>query len=223
MSAYLLASGYFLGWWILMWVKLKDKSELLVASGIGAVLGPLVQLMHTADWWQPNYSCGQCLVHIEDVIFGWTVAGLAAVIYNFLIEKGERPDKKLQGKWGYLAIIILSSFAVSFGLFYIFRIHSFISVILASFLISLQIGGVRKDLVRPMVISGLLMMVLAYPFYLAGNLAIPGWIEKEWRLERLSGYRIGIVPVEELVWFFWTGVIFSCFWELIRGVRFRKV
>ena len=66
------------------------------------------------------------------------------------------------------------------------------------------------------------MCILGIPFYVIGLVFDPNWIENEWFLEELSGIFIWKIPIEELVWFFMTGLSFSAIWEMWWNVRFLK-
>jgi len=73
---YFYASLYFLALWIFFFFYKTNKYEQIVWSLVGIFLGPIVQLSHTIDWWNPNYLNNLSMIHLEDILFGFSVCGI---------------------------------------------------------------------------------------------------------------------------------------------------
>lgn len=78
----------------------------------------------------------------------------------------------------------------------------------------------RKDLFLNALLSGILMMLVSMPtLYYSSMLLSPGWIEKIWLWNNLSGIRITGIPIEDLVFYFLMGFIIGPFYEYSRGAK----
>ena len=121
----------------------------------------------------------------------------------------------------YAGVLAVLTAALIFVPFFVWRIHSFWTSVGGAVFGALGIAQKRADLLKPMLVSGLVMVLLALPFYWLGLQTNPNAIQEEWLLENLSGIFIWRLPIEELAWFFMVGFGFSAFWEMAAGVRYR--
>jgi len=83
-------------------------------------------------------------------------------------------------------------------------------------------GIKRHDLLLSMLVSGLLVTTIAIPFYIFALQIHPTWFQEQWFLNSLSGITIWNIPIEELAWYFLTGLTFSALWEFVFGMKFIK-
>jgi hypothetical protein len=220
---YLIASYYLLMGWLFLLFYRGNKREQIAWSGVGVILGPLVEQMHLRDWWMPKFVCQNCAVHIEDLIFGLSVAGITGVIYNDLWVKKETRENYKKINWKYIVILGTTGMTLAFIPYLIWGINSFYTVTGSALYLAAGITIKRPDLFKSMIMSGLMMMLIALPFYGIGLGLNPNWIQEEWRVSNLSGIYLWKIPIEELIWFFGIGLGFSGFWEMMTGIRFRKV
>ena len=71
----------------------------------------------------------------------------------------------------------------------------------------------RPDLIRLIIVSGLMFTGLYFAFFLAFNAVYPGYLDQVWNLGALSGVMILGVPLEEVVFALAYGLIVACFAE----------
>ncbi len=221
LNPYFLGSLYFLCvWLVILFLNKNDRKEQFLMSLAGALLGPFVQIMHLTDWWAPKFLFANN-PHIEDIIFGFAVGGIVAVAYNVFFVKKYAHTRNSQNPSHYyiILLVILSMFAL-FGLFYFFNIHSFWSSIISCSIMFLFVAIKRHDLIVTMFVSGIIIMILAWPAYIIGLQMNPNWIESEWALTQLSGLRFFEIPVEEFIWFFFVGLGASAIYELVFSIRY---
>ncbi len=217
-----MGSIYFLLWWfVLFFFGKKCRKEIFLMSIIGLVFAPMVQYMHLIDWWSPVFI-HKTFLHIEDLIFGFSIVGISTSLYHVFVNSHEKKYKKLIPSKKYeLVMWILGTFLL-FGLFFVFRVHSFwTSIIALIFTFTLTIIK-RHDLLMPMLLSGIFLTIIATPFYLYALYINPMWINQEWFVESLSGYGFWGIPIEELSWYFFIGLSFSALWEFMNGLVFIK-
>lgn len=213
---------YFFLWWLLFFLWNRNiRTEMIFMSLVGLVFGPLVQFMHLKDWWSPNLILAGP-VNPEDLLFGFAVGGVSAVIYQAIRSIRERRVQSLMPPvWHKLSMLIVGLFLL-FGLFYFFDIHSFWTSIIA---LSATVGLIllrRRDLAFLMASSAVLITLIAIPFYIFALWINPFWFEQEWFMHNLSGFQLLRIPLEELAWYFFIGLAFSALWEFQNGLKLIK-
>ncbi len=216
---YIVSSLLYFLIWLFLFVRRKDlrKGMLLlsVAFGIAAVL---TEEMFSQDWWRPEMFTGTP-IGIEDFLFGFSVAGIAAVLYKELyglrLKNGAETAGAGKGRRFLLA------FAVLFlTLFYVLKLGSFYSAILAYAAGIFFIVSHRKDLIRESVVNGILLLILSSAIYYVLFLIYPNYIEKLWYLGD-NWYSILIlgIPLKEYLFFFLTGAFIGPLYEFIRDKK----
>ena len=215
--SYLIADLVLLVIWFVLFFWRKDvRKEMLYISIIFGFVGLLVEPIFLKDWWNP-LTITTTMIGFEDFLFGFTFAGIASVIYSVIFKKRVRikkvnKKKEFKRNKNYL---ILSAFLVGlfFSSFYILKLNSFYSSIIA-FIIPLTIIWIkRKDLIINSITSGLLLMIIVCIWFWIPELITPEWINTHWFLENLSGITILKVPLEDLIWSFLAGAFIGPLYE----------
>ena len=219
--AYLLGNIFFLLVWIILFICRRDlRRKILIMSLVVAPMGPLSQLFYLRDYWQPQLFNGW-LIGIEDLLFGFAIGGIAAVIYEELFgKKYMKRHLSAHPKWMFgvalfgVAWMYVGSMVLSFNSIYV-SIFGFL-IIGASILFT------RHDLLKDAFFSGLLVGALMLVFYLVFAYLFDGVIQKWWMLKNISGILILGAPLEELMWGFGWGFVAGPAYEFINGLRFKK-
>ncbi len=80
----------------------------------------------------------------------------------------------------------------------------------------------RQDLILNGLLSGALMALFSlFPYYLIILLA-PSWVATTYDFSHLSGVLVTGIPIEELVFWFLTGLVFGPFYEYWQCEYLRK-
>lgn len=220
---YIWLAVYFLLWWFFLYFWKKEyRKEMFVVGILGLFSGPLVQITHLKDWWQPLFLYNNFPLKIEDLIFGFSIAGVGAVIYQEIRGLKEKKIKKLTPSIFTNFIFILTPFALFFSLFYFFGVHSFWTSVISLTMMALFVVKKRIDLFHSMILSGVFLTIIAFVFYTIALSINPAWFEQEWFLDRLSGIFVFSIPIEELVWYFFAGLTLSAIWEFVNGLKFTQ-
>jgi hypothetical protein len=218
---YLSGSLYLLAiWFVIFFLNKKDKKEQILMGLPGLIIGPLVEKMHLNDWWHPSFIFNTP-IKIEDLIFGFSVAGIISVGYETILRKEQWVYRRKKTSIKYLILLCIVFILILFGP-YLLGLSSFWTSVFSTLMGALLILRKRQDLLPSMLASGLLMVIIAVPAYLVGLMVNPNWIQDEWYLDKLSGIYIYKIPIEELIWFFMVGFGMSAIWELRYGVKFIK-
>lgn len=82
-------------------------------------------------------------------------------------------------------------------------------------------GGVLAVLYTIVFRQGLerVQVVPSLPFYWLMEAVLPGFIEASWYLNRLSGVLLLHIPLEDLVWYLYTGALWGIYYKFYAGLR----
>lgn len=72
---------FLLVWIILFTIRPYLRKEMLIMSLIVAPMGPISEIFYLRDYWRPETFNG-LLIGVEDLLFGFTIGGITAVIYE---------------------------------------------------------------------------------------------------------------------------------------------
>lgn len=219
--AYLVGCSFFLFIWLLLFFFRKDlRKEILTMSFLIAPFGLIGQIFYLRDYWQPQTVTGWSL-GFEDLLFAFSIGGVGAVVYEEILGKkfSQRRLKKYP-YWMLLVIFLGLSWMIIGNI--ILKFNS-IYVSTSVFLIfGVLMVTIRQDLIRNAFVSGVLVGLLMFFFYLLYLPLHPGIIEKFWRLKNISGIFFLGVPLEELMWGFGWGFVAGPLYEFINGLQFKE-
>lgn len=174
----------------------RPMIEMSLLFGIGGIAA---QIVYAEDWWSPD-NLTHTMIGIEDYLFGFFAGGAAGFAYEVLFSKrlSDRNKPKPAFSFRYLGSLLMLLF---FGLYYATDLHSFVPTILAFGIPTLLLLTMRPDLIGNSLFVALFSIFLSYCFIGVPELVTPGWVEATWKFDKLSGIRIGVVPMEDFVWF----------------------
>ena len=222
---YLIGSLFVISIWLVLFWRRKDtRKEMLLLSSIIGISGLLLEyFIWTKDWWRP-ITFRNTIIGIEDLLFGFGIGGIAAVVYEEIFKQKLR---KIRGKKCLTLFQVTSFIGVSILLgvicFYYFELNSFISSILSMFIPTLVIWYLRKDLIVDSVFTAFILLIITFVGFGFMNLIDPGFIYKWWLFEYLSGIIIWGVPVEDIIWFFAVGLFVAPFYEFWQCKSFINI
>lgn len=203
--------------WLVFFLHRKDtRKEILTISLIFGIIGVLVESVYIKDWWRPLTITGTP-IGIENFLFGFAVGGVASIVYEHLFNKRVKIKKetKIRKQKRILNLLIaIGLLAIIFSIcFFIIRLNSFISTIIAFLTPTLIIYIKRKDLIKNSLLSGLATLILAIIGYHLLNIITPGFFEKFWLFKNINHIFFLGIPLEEIVWFFLAGVAIGPLYE----------
>ena len=214
----LVGAGIFLVIWLVLFLyRKKFRKEMLIMGLLVAPLGPLSKLFYSREYWDPSYLFTFFGIGLEEVLLGFFIGGIAAVIYEKLfIKKFERTKKEP----GYNMIILAIT---GLALFIVLNLFFKISSVYASSIGFIAIGSIilikRRDLIKNAIMSGVLVSLVLFIFYLIYMAIYPNIILDWFQLEKISGILILGIPLEELIWGFSWGFLVGPFYEFWQGKR----
>ncbi len=216
------SSAFLLPWVLLYRLFLQHRPVMWRASLFMLPFG-LTEPIFVPEYWNPPslFELAQKTgFDIESFIFSFAIGGIAAVLYNIIMHKRievfsvtERHHNR--HRWHGLAIVLPF---VLFPILYFLPwnpIHAGIAAML--------LGAIAKFLCRPdlksnTLVGGILFLTFYTIFLLGLKWSAPGYIEQVWNFKALTGVQIYGLPLEELLFGFsfglmWTGIYEHFTWK----------
>ncbi|MBI4050374.1 MAG: hypothetical protein HY396_00135 [Candidatus Doudnabacteria bacterium] len=157
-------------------------------------------------------------ISLEDLLFGFFLAGIAGVVFEILERKKLRriPTRKNNR---HLASILVF-FLLFFGLEFIFPHVTIYNHIIALITGAVIVGAQRRDLIPQIVFSGLVFTVFyVLLFYVSDFLYNDILYATNYNLQNLFGIYLFGMPIEEMVFAFGVGAFASAIYEYLRGYK----
>ncbi|OGF27161.1 hypothetical protein A2331_00205 [Candidatus Falkowbacteria bacterium RIFOXYB2_FULL_34_18] len=220
---YFIGALLFFVYWLYFWIRFGDnRRQMIVFSIVFAILGPISGIAwFTKDWWYPDTILGY-RTGIEDILLGFSNGGVASVVFLFFYQEKENINTKINIFKGFFPLILI--ILVTTVVFIFTPINSFYSNCFGIVVALAYVFWRRPDLFRISLLSGILMMIISAPIYLLLVYISPGWVERTWMLDKLSGIVWLGAPIEDLIWYFFVGASISTMYPYLSGQRyiFRK-
>ena len=228
-ETYLALTIPFIIFWIgfLIFSK-KTRKEQLIMSLLFLPLGPLSEILYFKDYWLPKsifpLSFFSLTIFPEDLIFGFCIAGIGAVVYEVFLGKRLQAIKT-QNHIGLLVILIIAA-VVTLPL-WLWGMNSIFTTSIGFIVVALLIIAQRKDLLMHSLISGLGVMIIMFISYIllfkfvvanTDELYKQGWL--------IYGTKYGKtfwnVPLTEMIWGFSWGMMIGPLYEFMKKVGHIK-
>ena len=221
---WLIWSSAFLCPWMILYLVSKPQRRIKMwwASVFMAPFG-LTEPLFVPEYWSPPslFELAQRTgFDVESIIFSFAIGGIAAVLYNAITRKRLKPVSpherhSARHRWHRWALA--APFA-SFAILYFLPWNPIYAGIAAMALGAVAAVLCRPDLAPNTLIGGVLFLALYTIFLLGLKWSAPGYIEQVWNLPALSGVLIYGLPLEELLFGFsfglvWTGIYEHFTWK----------
>lgn len=224
---WLIWSSAFLIPWILVYILFPVHRRAMLWASLFTMPFGLTEPLFVPEYWSPPSLFDLAIntgFDIESLIFCFGIGGIGAVFYNLVASRSYQPVSHCERKSSlhrhhYKALA--APFVVFIPLYFLPWNPIYPSIV------AMLVGVVatmlcRPDLKRKSWIGGVLFL-LYYAIFLAGlEWSAPGYIDRVWNLEALSGISIGFMPLEELLFaisfgMYWSGVYEHFTWRKAAG------
>ncbi len=213
--------------WLVIFILKPDlRREMLWVSFFTALTGFAEPIFVPRYWNPPSLFNLTAKTHldIESVVFSWGTGGIGSVLYEVLLNlrhnKMGDAEKRVERRWIHFTSLV--SMPVVFGfLTFMTRLNPIYCVSIALFVGAVLAVICRPDLAWNSLVGGLMFMGLYFTLFFLVTLAFPTFINA-WNLSALSGVIILGVPLEELMFAFTFGMMWSGVYEHIKHYSLRK-
>jgi hypothetical protein len=213
-------------WLVIFGVRQPLRKKMLVVSAVTSLMGFLEPVFIPAYWTPSSLFdlASKTRFDIESFIFLFAVGGIASVLYEAILggELRRVSGTKMYDRRRSLHLAsILSTPIIFLLLLGLTRLNPIYSISLALFVGSVATTMCRPDLTKNTWVGGLLFAGLYFVFFFLTTLAFPGFVDS-WNLSALSGILIFNVPLEEIMFAFTFGMLWSSSYEHILGYRLTR-
>lgn len=207
--------------WAFFFFSLSLKTErknMLVVSFWTSLLG-LTEPLFVPEYWNPMTLFNLARrtgFDLESLIFCFAIGGIAFVLYGLIFKTGHQ---QTTAEYRHLKVhryhrVALFSAPIIFVVLFIFsNLNPIYSGILAMLVGGLATWYCRPDLKKKMFISAFIFFFLYLFYFLILNTISPGYVEEVWNLKAISGILIIGIPLEELMFAFAFGFLWSSIYE----------
>ncbi len=229
MTAFLLTSlVLFIVWLAFLLFSNETRREQVTMSIVGLVISPGILILAINDY-RNVLTDSQSIIGIEDLLFAFSLFGIAAVIYQALVGRhvhklrGSNYEIHHAGHWiGHLILVLgLWAFA-SLLLLFVFSLSSIHALIVGGLLVGMYIIADRHDLLMNALLSGLFMAALIFVteqiFFVR---LFPMDAAALWQWDSISTFIVGGVPLEEIMWAAVVGFTVGPLYEWLRRYEVR--
>ena len=215
---WLLWSSAFLLPWALLYASFPQHRIAMRRASVFMAAFGLTEPLFVPEYWNPPSLfelARRTGFDIESIIYSFAIGGIAAVLYNVILHKRVEvvsPDDRHRWRHRWHPRALAAPF-VLFPLLYFLPWNPIYAGIAA------MVGGAsaslfcRPDLKSNTLLGGVLFLVLYATFLLGLKWSAPGYIEQVWNLKALSGIVISGVPIEELMFGFAFGLVWTGLYE----------
>jgi hypothetical protein len=215
---YLVWSLILLSLWGGVFLFSPDREKMIRMSLGTAPLGLSEPLFYPEYWFPPTvFDLGaRTGFDIESIVFSFAVGGLASSVYGLwrrdkreTLTASERHHNR--HRFHYLA---LGAPVVCFlALEWLTTLNTIYTASLSLLAGSAGTIVCRPDLLKRVVKGGVIFTVVYFLFFSAMNLSHPDYVRLYWNHAQISGLSILGIPVEELMFAFTFGSMWSGFYE----------
>ena len=219
--SYLGYSLIFLLVWAVFYILRPDlRRRMLIFSLIIMPLGPLSEFWFLKDYWRRPTITGYP-ISVEDAIFSFAIGGIAYSIYKVFFNMSVVEGHDLPRAWLVIAFVIIIILPL-FILTDLLHINSIFSSTFSLFLIAVLTWILRPDLLKPSIVSGILVVILFFLVYKGMQVIFPSAIEYWCMGCNPLGLRISGINIEELLWDFSWGLAGGTMVEAVTGEKLQK-
>jgi len=183
----------------------------------------LTEPLFVPEYWLPSSLFDLALTtgfDIESLIFCFGIGGIAVVLYNVLSGSRFEPvteEYRRLPLHRYHSLAIAAPF-ISYPVLYFFPWNPIYPAFVAMIIGTIATILCRPDLKTKTWIGGLLFTGYYWIFVEGLDLLSPGYVERVWNLDALSGVMILNTPLEELLFalafgMYWAGVYEHFTWR----------
>jgi hypothetical protein len=213
--------------WVALFIAFPRHRQVIWWASICTAPFGLTEPLFVPEYWNPPslFDLAQRTgFDIESIIFCFAIGGVGAALYNVVTGRDLVPinlAERRHPRHRYHIAALLSPVVVFLPIYFA-PWNPIYPAVMAMAFGALATMTCRADLMSKTWIGGLLFLGYYALFMFGLKLSVPGYIERVWKLDDISGVLIYGVPVEELIFaiafgMYWAGVYEHITWRRPAG------
>ncbi len=213
--------------WLAVFVFYRTARTRILRASLLTMLFGLSEPVFVPEYWNPPslFDLAQKTgFDIESLLFSFAIGGMGIVIYDLLFKvKHEKMDWiERHGRHHRFHFWTLVSPFIMFALLYFLTdLNPIYNASLSMFVGGLAALWCRPDLKMKIWVSGVIFMLFYFVYLFPLVLLFPGFVERVWVLSAISGILIAGVPLEELMFAFTFGMLWSSYYEHLAWYKIK--
>ncbi len=221
---WLVWSSAFLVPWTALYLAYPRHRTVMVRASLLTMPFGLTEPLFVPEYWNPPSLFGLAQrtgFDIESLIFCFAIGGVGAVLVNVLTKRevrpidgaGQRHRRHRFHRWAVISpvLIFLALFPLGWN-----PIYPAIIAMVAGAALTVWC---RTDLVRSVALGSVVFLAYYSVFLVGLEVTAPGYIDRVWTLDALSGIRLGFAPLEELLFALGFGGYWASVYEHLTWSR----
>ena len=217
--------------WLVIYASLgsKDKKKEMLTVSLWTSLLGLTEPLFVPAYWSPPSLFNLALrtgFDIESLVFSFGIGGIAVILYERIFRsrhiavfaKEHHSPRHRFHLWA-----LLSAPTVLVALLIATNLNPLHSAIIAMVIGGLAAWYCRPDLKKKMIVSAFMFSALYFLYFLTLIAISPGFVEQVWNLKAISGILILGIPLEELLFAWSFGFIWSSIYEHIAWKKVKLI
>ncbi|MBI4134491.1 MAG: hypothetical protein HY471_00060 [Candidatus Sungbacteria bacterium] len=222
--------------WSVGFVLRKDLRRPMIWSGLAYIIVSTVLFVGlrtlavfgigqtiTPNYWNPKTLFNLALTTggygIEDVLFMFFIGGVATFVYELALQRKIKVVKSY--KHHLRAPLIGVAAALLFEI--LFKANWIYALAVFGFAAAASIWIESKNLIGHSLLGGMILAIVYFAAFVLFNQIFPGFIQKAYNFQNISGILILGVPLEELLYAFSFGLAWSPIYEYEHGEKTVKI
>lgn len=205
-------------WGVIFLFRKKLRKEMLLVSLWTMPLG-LTEPLFVPQYWNPPslFDLAQrTRFDIESLIFCFSIGGVGSVLYRLFFDVKETAvdlNYRKNSRHRFHSIMLILPIPIFIVLAVLTRLNHIYCGILAMFIGAIATLYCRPDLKYKIWVGGLLFTAYYALFFYSLIILVPNYVDKVWNLQALSGILVFKMPIEELLYAFTFGMLWSSVYE----------
>ncbi len=213
--------------WFIVFLFFREARRRMLWASLLTMLFGLSEPLFVPKYWNPPSLFNLARrtgFDIESLLFCFAIGGLGIVLYD-LIFKVEHEvmtgDEERHRRHRFHFWTLVSPFVLFPALYFLTDLNPIYVASLSMFAGGLAALWCRPDLKVKIWVSGVMFTIFYFVYFVPLNLIAPGYVERVWTLTALSGILVFGVPLEELLFAFTFGMLWSSYYEHISWHKLK--
>lgn len=213
--------------WLSVFVLFRAARRRMLGAGLLTMPFGFSEPLFVPAYWSPPSLfdlARRTGFDIESLIFCFAIGGLGIVLYDLIFKVEHEAmtwDERRHRRHRFHFWTLASPFLVFTFLYFLTDMNPIYTAGISMFVGGFAAIWCRPDLKVKIWVSGAMFTIFYFIYFVPLNLIVPGYVQKVWTLQSLSGILVLGVPLEELLFAFTFGMLWSSYYEHLNWYKLK--